>query len=205
MSSVAVNIDLITGWFPTTVIIVAIASVVLSVGWHDGAWKWQLPIGVPVSFVLTVLTAVAIHVFNLVPDQFPTSFYLWAWLVWYSVVIIVLGWTRAHWLLRTFSVIALIFSVVAAFTVVNQAFDYYPTAAGEGRGQLHQPAPAPGHPDPGPGNGEAARPGQHYRHQHPRDHLQVQHRSGLRLPAPGLVQEPRAPVAGHRAHRRNPR
>ncbi|HUD15679.1 MAG TPA: hypothetical protein VMQ59_00400, partial [Acidimicrobiales bacterium] len=129
MSSVAVNIDLITGWFPTTVIIVAIASVVLSVGWHDGAWKWQLPIGVPISFVLTVLTAVAIHVFNLVPDQFPTSFYLWAWLVWYSVVIIVLGWTRAHWLLRTFSVIALIFSVVAAFTVVNQTFDYYPTLA----------------------------------------------------------------------------
>ena len=65
-------------------IIVALASVVLSVGWHGGAWKWQLPIGIPISFVLTVLTAVAIHVFNLVPDQFPTSFYLWAWLVWYS-------------------------------------------------------------------------------------------------------------------------
>jgi enterochelin esterase-like enzyme len=111
------------------VIIVAIASVVLSVGWHDGAWKWQLPIGIPISFVLTVLTAMAIHVFNLVPDQFPSSFYLWAWLVWYSVVIIVLGWTRAHWLLRTFSVIALVFSVVAAFTVVNQSFDYYPTLA----------------------------------------------------------------------------
>ena len=110
-------------------IIVAIASVVLSVGWHDGAWKWQLPIGIPISFVLTVLTAMAIHVFNLVPDQFPSSFYLWAWLVWYSVVIIVLGWTRAHWLLRTFSVIALVFSVVAAFTVVNQSFDYYPTLA----------------------------------------------------------------------------
>ena len=110
-------------------IIIAIASVVLSVGWHDGAWKWQLPIGIPISFVLTVLTAVAIHVFNLVPDQFPSSFYLWAWLIWYSLVIIVLGWTRAHWLLRIFSVIALVFSVVAAFTVVNQSFDYYPTLA----------------------------------------------------------------------------
>jgi enterochelin esterase-like enzyme len=129
MTTLAVNIDLITGWFPTTVIIVAIVAVVLSVGWHDGAWKWQLPIGIPISFVLTLLTALAIHVFNLVPDEFPTSFYLWAWLVWYSVVIIVLGWTKAHWLLRTFSVIALIFCILAAFTVVNQTYDYYPTLA----------------------------------------------------------------------------
>ncbi len=127
MRTLAINVDLITGWFPLTVIIVGIASVVLSVGWHDGAWKWQLPIGIPVSFVLTVLTAVAIHIFNLVPDEFPTSFYLWAWMVWYSVVIIVLGWTRAHWILRTFSVIALVFCILAAFTVVNQTFDYYPT------------------------------------------------------------------------------
>ena len=127
MNFFAVNIDLITGWFPTTVIIVAIASVVLSVGWHDGAWKWELPIGIPVSFVLTVLTALAIHIFNLVPDEFPQTFYLWAWLVWYSIVIIILGWTRAHWLLRIFSVIALVFCVLAAFTVVNQQFDYYPT------------------------------------------------------------------------------
>ncbi|MGD0394932.1 MAG: alpha/beta hydrolase-fold protein [Acidimicrobiales bacterium] len=129
MSTLAINVDLITGWFPQTVVIVAIASVVLSVGWHDGAWKWQLPIGIPISFVLTVLTGVAIHVFNLVPSEFPTSFYLWAWLIWYSVVIIVLGWTRAHWILRTFSVIALVFSILAAFTVINQNYDYYPTLA----------------------------------------------------------------------------
>ncbi len=129
MRTLAINIDLITGWFPRTVVIVAIASVVLSVGWHDGAWKWQLPVGVPISFGLTVLTGVAIHVFNLVPAEFPNSFYLWAWLIWFSVVIIVLGWTRAHWLLRTFSVIALVFCILAAFTVINQNYDYYPTLA----------------------------------------------------------------------------
>jgi enterochelin esterase-like enzyme len=129
MNTLGINIDLITGWFPMTVVIVAVASVVLSVGWHDGAWKWELPIGIPVSFGLTLLTALAIHIFNLVPDEFPTSFYLWAWLLWYSVVIIVLGWTRAHWILRTFSVLAMVFCILAAFTVVNQTFDYYPTMA----------------------------------------------------------------------------
>jgi enterochelin esterase-like enzyme len=129
MRDVAVNIDLITGWFPITVVIVALASVVLSVGWLDGAWRWQLPLGIPISLVLTVLTAVAIHVFKLVPAEFPRSFYLWAWLIWFSLVIIVLGWTKAHWILRTFSVIALVFCVIAAFTAINETYDYYPTLA----------------------------------------------------------------------------
>ena len=129
MRDLAVNIDLITGWFPVTIVIVAIASIVLSVGWVDGAWKWQLPIGIPVSLVLTVLTAVAIHVFNLVPAEFPRSFYLWAWLIWFSLTLIVLGWTRAHWILRSFSVLALVVCIVAAFTVINQTYDYYPTLA----------------------------------------------------------------------------
>jgi hypothetical protein len=127
MTLFAVDLDLITGWFPLTVVIVALGSVVLSVGWLDGAWKWQLPIGLPISLVLTVLTGVIINVLNVIPDDFPNSFYLWAWLIWYSLVVIVLGWTSAHWLLRTFSIVALIFSVIAAFTVINQTFDYYPT------------------------------------------------------------------------------
>jgi enterochelin esterase-like enzyme len=127
MRALAVNVDLITGWFPLTVVIVAVVSVILSVGWHDGAWKRQLVIGVPVSFVLTVLTGLTIAVFDLVPDEFPMSFYLWVWLLWFAVLTIVLGWTKAHWTLRIFPVLALVFCVVAAFTVVNQTYDYYPT------------------------------------------------------------------------------
>jgi enterochelin esterase-like enzyme len=127
MRTLAINVDLITGWFPLTVVIVALGSVVLSVGWHDGAWKRQLPIGIPISFVLTVLTGLAIEIFNMVPDDFPLSFYLWVWLLWFSIVIIVLGWSKAHWLLRSFSILALVFCVVAAFTVVNENYDYYPT------------------------------------------------------------------------------
>ena len=129
MSTLAVNVDLITGWFPLTVVIVALASAFLSVGWHDGAWKRQLVIGIPASFVLTILTGLAIEVFDLVPDQFPMSFYLWAWLLWFSVLTIVLGWGKAHWILRIFPILALVFCVIAAFTVINQTYDYYPTLA----------------------------------------------------------------------------
>ena len=127
MSALAVNINLITGWFPTTVIVVALVSAILAVGWWDGAWKYQLTVGVPVSFVLTVLTGLAIKVFGLVPAEFPRTFYLWAWLIWFSIVVVVMGWFRAHWMLRTFSVLAIVFCVIAAFTVINQSYDYYPT------------------------------------------------------------------------------
>jgi enterochelin esterase-like enzyme len=129
MHTLAVNVDLITGWFPLTVVIVAVASVVLSVGWHDGAWKRQLVIGIPASFVLTVITGLVIEIFNLVPDDFPVSFYLWAWLLWFSLLTIVLGWGKAHWILRIFPVLALVFCVTAAFTAINQNYDYYPTLA----------------------------------------------------------------------------
>src|SRR5450759_4918925 len=106
MGTLVFNLDLITRWFPTMVVIVAIAAVILSVGWLVGAWKYQLIVGVPSSFALTLLTGLVIEVFNLVPDQFPMSFYAWAWLIWFSLTVVLLGWTQAHWALRTFSVIA---------------------------------------------------------------------------------------------------
>lgn len=55
------NDTLISGWFPVTIVIVSTASVVLPVGWFDGALKWQLRVGIPLSFVLTVLTAQGRH------------------------------------------------------------------------------------------------------------------------------------------------
>jgi enterochelin esterase-like enzyme len=125
----AINFSIISGWFPTVVIIVAIVSVIFAIGWWDGAWKEQLLLGIPISLALTGLVAICIHVFNLVPDAFPNTFYLWTWLMLFSVVVAVLGFRRAHWALRTFSVLAIVFCVIAAFTVVNETYDYYPTLA----------------------------------------------------------------------------
>ncbi len=125
----AINFSIISGWFPVLVITLALATTVLAVGWTDGAWRLQLLIGIPLSFVLTVLVGVAIHVFNLVPDDFPRTFYLWAWLLLFSAVVGVMGWMRAHWLERTVSVLAVLFTFIAAFTVINQSYDYYPTLA----------------------------------------------------------------------------
>ena len=125
----ALNLNLISGWFPTVVVVVAVVSAVLAVGWRDGAWKYQLVIGIPGGFLLTLLTALVIRVFDLVPAEFPTTFYLWAWLIWFSLIVAFLGWYRAHWALRVFSVLAVAFCLLAAMTVINQTYDYYPTLA----------------------------------------------------------------------------
>ena len=127
--TLALNLNLISGWFPTTVVVVAVVSAVSAIGWRDGAWKYQLAIGIPGGFLLTLLTALVIRVFDLVPAEFPTTFYLWAWLIWFSLIVAFMGWYRAHWALRTFSVLAIVFCVVAAMTVINQTYDYYPTLA----------------------------------------------------------------------------
>ena len=123
----AINFSIVGGWFPVVVVIVAIVSVIFAIGWWDGAWKLQLLIGIPVSLALTGLVAICIHVFDLVPDAFPNTFYLWTWLMLFSLVVAVMGFRRAHWALRTFSVLAIVFCVIAAFTVVNETYDYYPT------------------------------------------------------------------------------
>jgi enterochelin esterase-like enzyme len=123
----AVNFSIIGGWFPVVVVTAAFVTAVLTVGWRHGSWRRQLLIGVPLSFLLTVLTGLAVHVFNLVPDAFPFTFYGWAWLLWFAIVAGVIGWRHAHWTRRTVSVLAVLAAFIAAFTVINQSYDYYPT------------------------------------------------------------------------------
>ena len=102
-----VNFSITTGWFPVVVITVAIASLLLSVGWRNGSWKAQVVAGLPAAFVITVLVALAIHFFQFVPEDFPRTFCIWCWLVIFSLVVTILGWPKSHWALRLVSVIAI--------------------------------------------------------------------------------------------------
>ncbi|HEX3839882.1 MAG TPA: alpha/beta hydrolase-fold protein [Acidimicrobiales bacterium] len=122
-----INFSIITGWFPVVVITVALVSLLVTVGWRDGAWKAQLVFGLPAAFLLTILLALSIHFFQFVPDDFPRTFYLWAWLVIFALVSAILGWPKGGWVLRPLSIIAILFCFLAAATVINQQFGYYPT------------------------------------------------------------------------------
>ena len=71
---------------------------------------------------------------------------------------------KAHWALRTFSVLAIVFCVIAAFTVVNQTYDYYPTLArlfGKEAANFVALPELQRHPEPGPRDREPARPRRH--------------------------------------------
>ncbi len=122
-----INFSIITGWFPVVVIALALGSLLLTVGWRNGTWKSQLVFGLPIAFVLTVLVALSVHFFKFVPDDFPRTFYLWAWLVIFSVVVAILGWPKGHWVLRPLSIVTVLFCFLATVTVINQQFGYYPT------------------------------------------------------------------------------
>jgi len=108
------------------------------------------------------------------------------WLLWFAVLTIVLGWTKAHWILRIFPVLALIFCVVAAFTVVNKTYDYYPTLArllGKDRPTSPTCRPA-ADTQRSPQERKTAHPRRDDRRDHSAHHLQIRGPAGLRLPAP---------------------
>lgn len=197
----AINFSIVSGWFPTVVIIVALVSVVFAIGWWDGAWKMQLLLGIPISLALTGVVALCIDIFDLVPDAFPNTFYLWTWLLLFSLVVAVLGFTRAHWALRTFSVLALVFCVVAAFTVVNETYDYYPTLARLfGKDAANQVAlpELTAIRNQVRGDRQAALTRRHHSDTYSQHALQIPGRRCLRLGPPDLVQEPRAVPPGDR-------
>ena len=195
----AINFGIITGWFPVTVVIVAIASVVLSVGWHRRSLEVAAAHRHPDQLRPHRAHRRGHPRLQPGPRPVPHTFYLWAWLIWYSVVVVVLGWTRAHWLLRTFSVIAIVFCVIAAFTVVNQTYDYYPTLArlfGKDAANFADLPELSTIRNQVRETGKLPDQGSTIAVTIPADHLEVPDRAGLRLPAAGLVQEPRALAAG---------
>ena len=176
----AINFSIVSGWFPVVIVTVAIVSTVLAVGWWDGAWKMQLALGIPISLALTGLVALAIHVFNLVPDAFPNTFYLWVWLMMFSLVVAVLGFTKAHWALRTFSVLAIVFCVIAAFTVVNETYEYWPTLDrlfGKTAANFVALPELNAIRDAGARQRQAARPRRDHRDPHPEHQVEVRCRS----------------------------
>ena len=141
----------------------------------------------------------AIPVFNLVPAEFPDH------LLPLGVALVVLrrdhraGMDRAHWMLRIFPVLALVFCVVAAFTVINQTYDYYPTLArllGKDAANFTDLPALQRIRDEVRRTGKLPDPRRDHRRHHPADHLQVPGPAGLRLPPAHLVHnpEPQLPV-----------
>jgi hypothetical protein len=71
---------------PLTVVTVGMASVVLSVGWHDGEWKGSYPSAYrsAPSWPISLAWSRRSSIWSPTTFLFPILFYLWAWPLWFQ-------------------------------------------------------------------------------------------------------------------------
>jgi S-formylglutathione hydrolase FrmB len=122
------GLSVLHGWLPLTIELVAVAVLIVAVGWRTRRWRLALA---PVCVVAGIAGAVAAWVY--VNDQGlasdPAPLLLWA-CVGASVAAIavaVLGWRSARWWLRGVSILAVPLAMLSTGIVLNQWVGYYPT------------------------------------------------------------------------------
>jgi S-formylglutathione hydrolase FrmB len=122
------NLSLIHGWFPPTLVVVALVSLVLAFSWQPDVLKWQLGLGVPITGALVGITAILVDGLALIPYQFPNSYYLWVGLAFLALVVGAIGWLRVGNWRRLVSVVSVVLTALMAMNLINQHYQYYPTA-----------------------------------------------------------------------------
>lgn len=121
-----VNFSLVSGWFPPTLIGVAVGLSVLSVGWRHG-WLRQLLIGVPLGIALGVGFLYGVKSVHPVPAGTPDSMLIWIVVAVMMIPVAVVGWPSAHWTRKVASLLAVPLLFATALNVANETFQYYPT------------------------------------------------------------------------------
>ncbi len=121
------NVSIVGGWLPLVVEALAIATLVLSIGWREGIWRRQLGFGALIAAPITGVAALVMNLASLVPDDFPWSAYLWGFGAVLAVVSAVVGWRREGVGRRVTAVIAVVLLIVVTLGVVNQRSGTFPT------------------------------------------------------------------------------
>ena len=121
------NITLISGSTPVIIIALGLGGLLLSFRWKDGVWKQQMLIGLPIAGAAVGIAALLVDGLALIPYQFPNSYYLWMGLVFLSIVVCIIGFTRFRWWRRIVSLLSIGLTLIMAFTLINEHYQYYPT------------------------------------------------------------------------------
>ncbi|HLG91593.1 MAG TPA: alpha/beta hydrolase-fold protein, partial [Acidimicrobiales bacterium] len=114
---------------PPLVIALAVATLVLSIGWRRHTWVSQLGIGVPVTAVLLGAAFGLVTWLSLLPRDYPKSLLAWIALFFGAIVVACIGWPRAPWWRRAVSALSVLATLAAALTALNKTYQYYPTVA----------------------------------------------------------------------------
>jgi S-formylglutathione hydrolase FrmB len=121
--------SLTDGWLPVTVEAIALAMLLVAIGWRSRRWRL---LWVPTSLLVGVGLAASAYWYiayqGLVSDSAPPAMWVWVILTGLAAAVLVLGWRGIAWWRRVVSVLAVPLCAVCAALALNMWVGYFPTA-----------------------------------------------------------------------------
>ena len=121
------GISLISGWFPPTLISVALLALAVEVGWRTLRWRVAvLGIGA-LSVGITAGIWAYITANQLIVPPLPLVAYSWVTAVVFSILVAIGGWPSARPRQRAVAPVAVVLTTLMAACLINSYYAYYPT------------------------------------------------------------------------------
>jgi S-formylglutathione hydrolase FrmB len=116
------------GWVPLTAHVIAVAVLLLAVGWRSRRWlRLRLPVALLVGVAVTASVYWYTRDQGLVDEPAPPALWVWITLTGLAVGVLVLGWRGIRWWQRGVSVLAVPLCLLCAALTLNSWVAYLPT------------------------------------------------------------------------------
>ena len=123
-------VSLLHGWLPVTVQVVAVAILMLSMGWRSRRWNLRW---LPIALLVGVGAALLVHWYigyqGWSGDPAPRGFWVWITLTGLAGVVLLSGWRGTRWWQRASSVLAIPLCLLCAVLALNVWVGYLSTVA----------------------------------------------------------------------------
>jgi S-formylglutathione hydrolase FrmB len=119
---------LTTGWLPVAIEVVAIAVLLVGIGWRTRRWRTvQVPVAALAGVAVAVIGRLLVKYLGW--TEKPASFgtVLWGAMTGFAAAILILGWRGATWWRRVLSTLAVPLCALCGASALNTATGYFPT------------------------------------------------------------------------------
>ncbi len=136
------NVSLLGGWLPAVLDVVAVAALVVAVGWRDRQWRVRaVPMIVGGATFGTLIAAYPAARLLGVTDPLPFHVWLWFGAALAALIVLAAGWRSARWWRRGTAVVAIALATLVFANQINQFVGYYPTISAAVNDWTHTPLP----------------------------------------------------------------
>ena len=136
------NVSLLGGWLPAMLDVVAVAALVVAVGWRDRQWRVRaVPMIVGGATFGTLIAAYPAARLLGVTDPLPFHVWLWFGAALAALIVLAAGWRSARWWRRGTAVVAIALATLVFANQINQFVGYYPTISAAVNDWTHTPLP----------------------------------------------------------------